>query len=153
MFCRKESHNFFPLCRVGFGDICPSDKLATGGKVFIMAMSFIGLGMICGPVMILASSWSTKVPGGLLGLTTLTVAIGVAIFTYMEEMTETDAAYMSFITGTTIGYGDVTPHSDVGKILVALYAILVINVMGGLLQPARRVLESLCRIGIRRKNE
>lgn len=60
--------------------------------------------MFCGPVMDLAASWSSKVPGGMLALTALTIAIGVVLFTRLEEMSETDAAYMSFITGTTIGY-------------------------------------------------
>lgn len=67
-------------------------------------MSFTGLGMFCGPFMDLAATWSTKVPGGLLLLTAVTIAIGVVLFTYIEEMSQVDAAYMSFITGTTIGY-------------------------------------------------
>lgn len=131
---------------VGFGDICPSDNLSTVGRAFIVTMAFCGLGMFCGPVMELTSSWSTTVPGGMLALTTLTIALGVAIFTYiLEEMSELDAAYMSFITGTTIGYGDITPTSDMAKIAVALYAIVVINVISGLIQEPRRFLENLCR--------
>jgi Ion channel len=47
--------------------------------------------------------------------------------------------------GTTIGYGDETPKSDLGKILVALYAILVVNVMAVLLQPSKDFFERLCR--------
>lgn len=49
-----------------------------------------------------AASWSANVPGGIAGVFMLTIAIGVVLFTYLEEMSETDAAYMSFITGTTI---------------------------------------------------
>jgi len=48
--------------------------------------------------------------------------------------------------GTTIGYGDATPKSDLGKVAVAVYAILVVNVVATLLQPGRRYLERLCRV-------
>lgn len=50
-----------------------------------------------------------------------------------------------FTLSTRHRYGDVTPTSDEGKLAVAMYAILVTNVIGGLLQPARSYLESLCR--------
>jgi len=66
--------------------------------------AFIGLGMFCGPVMDLAGTWSANVPGGVFALASVTLALGVMLFTYVEEMSEYDAAYMSFITGTTIGY-------------------------------------------------
>lgn len=72
------------------------------GKAFIVLTSFTGLGMFCGPIMDVAASWSANVPGGIAGVFMLTIAIGVVLFTYLEEMSETDAAYMSFITGTTI---------------------------------------------------
>lgn len=67
-------------------------------------MSFTGLGMFCGPVMDLAAQWSKNVIGGIVALTTVTIAIGVVLFTYIEDMDQMDAAYMSFVTGTTIGY-------------------------------------------------
>ena len=135
----------FVVYSVGFGDICPSHSLSTVGRAFIVIMGFCGLGIFCGPEMELASSWSATVPGGIPALTSLTIAVGVAIFTFVEKMSESEAAYMSFITGTTIGYGDVTPSSDMGKIAVALYAIVVINVMSVLIQGPRRFLERLCR--------
>lgn len=133
------------MFRVGFGDICPAKNLSPLGKVFIVVTSFCGLGMFCGPVMEVASVWSANVPGGMLALTSLTIAAGVVIFTSIEGMTESDAAYMSVITGTTIGYGDVTPSTNIGKIAIAFYAVFVVNVVSGLLQPARALLERLCR--------
>ena len=45
-----------------------------------------------------------------------------------------------------IRYGDFTPKSDMGKLAVAGYAIMVVNVMAGLLKPSRIFLENLCRV-------
>lgn len=75
------------------------------GKAFIIVIAFAGLGMFCGPVMDLAASWSASIPGGIVAVATLTIAIGVVLFTSLEQsMTQTDAAYMSVIAGTSIGY-------------------------------------------------
>lgn len=40
-----------------------------------------------------------------------------------------------------------------GKIAVALYAMLVVNVMALVLAPAREFLEGLCRVAIGSKKE
>jgi hypothetical protein len=47
--------------------------------------------------------------------------------------------------GTTIGYGNLTPSTNLGKVGVSLYAILACNVLGGLLEPARSYFESFCQ--------
>lgn len=101
--------------------------------------------MFCGPVMNLASSWKEYIPGGIASLASFTLFLGVMLFTYLEEMSQSEAVYFAVITGTTIGYGDISPRSDIGKLAVAGYAILVINVVGALLEPARDFLESYCK--------
>jgi Ion channel len=55
-----------------------------------------------------------------------------------------DLLVIPFNEGTTIGYGDLTPNTDLGRLAVAIYALLVCNVVGGLLEPARDYFESLC---------
>lgn len=96
------------IYRVGFGDICPSHEMTDYGKAFIVLVSFAGLGMFCGPVLDLAGSWTTHVPGGMISLATVTIAIGVVLFTWLEDVSQSEAAYMSFIAGTTIGYVSLT---------------------------------------------
>ena len=114
------------------------------GRAFIVVLSFCGLGMFCGPVMNFASSWTEDVPGGVIGAALTTLALGIGLFTVLEDFSETEAAYFSFITGTTIGYGDRSPASDASKIAAAIFAILVINVTGGLLEPGASFLSSYC---------
>mmetsp|Transcript_29207 Transcript_29207/g.42373 ORF Transcript_29207/g.42373 Transcript_29207/m.42373 type:complete len:200 (-) Transcript_29207:415-1014(-) len=132
------------LTTVGFGDICPSDKITNVGRAFIVLLSFSGLGMFCGPVMDYSATWTKNVPGGALGALTATIGLGVALFTVLEGMTELEAAYFTVITGTTIGYGDIGPQTDAGRLVTAFFAILVINVVGALLDPAKDFLSEYC---------
>lgn len=133
------------LTTVGFGDICPGKNTSIFGKMFLVFFTLSGLGFFCGPMMDLASSWRNQLPGGMLNLASITIGTGVLVFSTLEGMDRMDAIYASVVTGTTIGYGDLAPSSNYGKIAVALYAIASVNVMVILLQPARRFLEQLCR--------
>lgn len=108
------------LTTVGYGDICPSDKVSFLGKSFIVALSFCGLGLICGPVMDWASSWRTRIPGGILSTGVAAIVFGTLLFVYIEDMAWHTAIYCAFITGTTIGYGDLSPKTDFGRLAVAL---------------------------------
>mmetsp|Transcript_2720 Transcript_2720/g.3854 ORF Transcript_2720/g.3854 Transcript_2720/m.3854 type:complete len:260 (+) Transcript_2720:355-1134(+) len=132
------------LTTVGFGDICPSTKINHVGQLFVMTLALAGLGMFCGPILTMTSNWKHQIPGGLPVLATTTLALGVVLFTYTEGMTELEAIYLSIITSTTIGYGDLTPQTDAGKLATALYALLAINVAGAFLQPAQDFLMNLC---------
>jgi hypothetical protein len=134
------------LTTVGYGDICPAAPTLQG-KAFLVALSFAGLGFFCGPIMDLASSWSNSVPGGKLGLVIATLGLGVAMFTKLEGWEPMDAVYYSTITGTTIGYGDMHPQTDNGKLAAALYALIAVNVVGELLNPAKDMLTRLITDG------
>jgi voltage-gated potassium channel len=73
----------------------------------------------------------------------VTVGLGVVMFTNTEGMSAKDAAYYSVITGTTIGYGDLSPTSDNGKIAAAIYALIAVNVVGALLDGPKEFLTNL----------
>jgi len=132
------------LTTVGFGDICPTSDASPLSRVFLISISFTGLGVFCGPVLNVTAVWRHYFPGGILALTSFTVAIGVVIFTVLENFTYEDAMYASVITGTTIGYGEMTPSTEMGKILVAVYALMVVNVIGALLEDTKDMLVNWC---------
>ena len=92
----------------------------------------------------LASSWKDRVPGGIVAVASMTLLLGVMLFTSLEDLTHLEAAYFSVIAGTTIGYGDFTPVTDWGKLAISAYVILAINVTGALLEPAKTFLMDIC---------
>lgn len=60
----------------------------------------------------------------LLITTVLVILIGAAIFRYLEGWRWLDAIYFCVITLTTIGYGDITPQTDAGKIFSMVYILI-----------------------------
>lgn len=48
---------------------------------------------------------------------TVLMASGVAGFVFIEKMSFTDAVYFSIVTMATVGYGDIHPLTEIGKIL------------------------------------
>ena len=49
---------------------------------------------------------------------------GTFIYHSVEDWSYLDSAYFLVITATTIGYGDITPQTDFGKILTMIYAFV-----------------------------
>ena len=53
---------------------------------------------------------------------------GTLFYSYIEDWPLLDAVYFCVMTMTTIGYGDLTPTTDVSKIFTIIYALLSIGV-------------------------
>eukprot|EP00536_Pseudo-nitzschia_multiseries_P003632 jgi/Psemu1/186270/e_gw1.57.106.1 len=133
------------LTTIGFGDICPGEFSDPMGDIFLLVLPLSGLGFFCGPILSMASSWHVRVPGGVLSLGSITVALGVSLLTVLEGMPLKDAIHLSIITGTYVrAYGNITPSSDMGRFCLALYAIMVCNVAASLLDPMKVYLLSFC---------
>lgn len=67
-----------------------------------------------------------------LGLVSLfTIGFGVVFYHMVEKLTWVDAIYFSVITLTTVGYGDITPQTDIGKLFTAGYVLMGIGIIGG----------------------
>ena len=79
------------------------------------------------------------------------LAIGTAFFSMAEGWSPADALYFCVITVTTVGFGDLTPTSDVAKLFVAGYilvglslfstclGLLVGKLHGAVEEPANRL--------------
>jgi voltage-gated potassium channel len=60
------------------------------------------------------------------------LAAGTLIFMIVERLSVIDAFYFSFITLATIGFGDIVPTTDLGKIVAVIYGIAGLGVLGAL---------------------
>lgn len=56
---------------------------------------------------------------------------GVVFYHNVEGLEVVDAVYLSAMTLTTVGYGDFTPQTDLGKLFTSIYAFLGICVFFG----------------------
>lgn len=58
------------------------------------------------------------------------ILIGTIFYHFVEKLSWLDSFYFSVITLATVGYGDITPHTDAGKLFTAFYVIGGIGIIG-----------------------
>ena len=58
------------------------------------------------------------------------LVVDAAAIAYFEKMPFVDALYFTFITGLTIGYGDITPVTLAGRVVAVLTGLLGILITG-----------------------
>jgi voltage-gated potassium channel len=64
-------------------------------------------------------------------LVVITLASGTVFYHNIEGWRWLDSLYFSVTTLTTVGYGDLSPHTDVGKIFTVVYLFVGIGVLLG----------------------
>lgn len=62
----------------------------------------------------------------------LVITIGVLFYRHFEGLGWIDAIYFTCVTLTTLGYGDFTPQTDIGKLFTSIYAFLGVGLFLGL---------------------
>lgn len=56
------------------------------------------------------------------------LGIGVVFYHKVEHLSWIDSVYFCVITLTTIGYGDIVPKTDAGKMFTSVYVIVGIGI-------------------------
>lgn len=59
----------------------------------------------------------------------LILLIGAVFYHFVEGLAWLDAFYFCTITLTTVGYGDITPHTPEGKLFTIFYVLIGIGVI------------------------
>lgn len=57
------------------------------------------------------------------------LATGAIFFHYEQDLSWIDAFYFCTISLTTVGYGDITPESDLAKIFITFYILIGIGII------------------------
>jgi voltage-gated potassium channel len=71
----------------------------------------------------------SKIQGIIFGLFAWLVVDAAAI-AYFEKMPFSDALYFTFVTGLTIGYGDIAPVTHMGRIIAILTGLVGLIITG-----------------------
>lgn len=86
------------------------------------------------------------VRGVVLMLILLMLASGF-VFAIWEGEELGDAIYFAFVTGLTVGYGDISPTTGVGKILSVFTGLVGVIFMGVIVAVANRALADTAQFG------
>ncbi len=108
------------------------DPIKTAGKALVaipktMAMPFVIT------FRALRGIWRDPDSHNILAAAGMLLAAGTLIFMIIEDLSLIDGFYFSFITLATIGYGDISPTTDVGKIVTVIYGIAGLGIMAALI--------------------
>ena len=67
----------------------------------------------------------------LLSIMVLLLISGTIFYVYHEDWSYVDALYFCVMTMSTVGYGDLTPTTDLSKVFTIVYSLLTIGVFVG----------------------
>lgn len=65
-------------------------------------------------------------------ITTLTILAGGVLIHFAENMSLEDGIWWAFVTATTVGYGDISPHSFYGRIIAMILMLVGIGLLGSI---------------------
>lgn len=81
----------------------------------------------------------TKYQFWLIGFIAMMVLVlGTVSYHHIENLRWLDALYFSTITLTTIGYGDISPQTDAGKLFTIFYVLIGVAIIGAFINAILR---------------
>lgn len=68
---------------------------------------------------------------GLIYATLAIILLGTVFYRAVEGWAWIDALYFTVVTLTTVGYGDLTPQTNAGKLFTIAYILVGLGILGG----------------------
>jgi voltage-gated potassium channel len=65
----------------------------------------------------------------LLGAVAFMLGLGTVVYHLVEHFSWLNAYYFSVVTLATVGYGDLTPHTDFGKLFTTFYILTGVGIL------------------------
>ncbi|PID84436.1 transporter [Candidatus Gracilibacteria bacterium] len=65
----------------------------------------------------------------LFSMSFVTIISGAIFYHFVEKFSWVDSFYFCIVTLTTVGYGDLAPKTDIGKIFTSFYILVGIGII------------------------
>lgn len=66
------------------------------------------------------------------------ISVGTIFYHLVEKLSWIDSVYFCSMTLATVGYGDITPHTNAGKIFTIFYVFTGVGIIGALVNLTLR---------------
>lgn len=98
--------------------------------------------MVAAPIFVKALRALVKDPASraLLATTLVSIAGGVVFYHRVEGLSWVDSIYLTVMTLTTVGYGDVSPQTAGGRLFTVFYVLLGIGLVAALVSEIARAI-------------
>lgn len=73
--------------------------------------------------------FSDRMGRGILLMVATLIIIGTIFYTLIEDWSLIDSFYFSVVTLTTVGYGDFSPDTDIGKLFTTIYIFMGLSII------------------------
>ncbi len=67
-----------------------------------------------------------------------TLGVGTVVYHIVEKLSWVNAYYFSVVTLSTVGYGDITPHTTFGKLFTTLYIFVGVGIISTFITATQR---------------
>lgn len=129
----EDKKEFIWTNKIDLLAIIPVDRMFKAfrfTKMFKLLRMFRGLTYIFRIVDIVKDVIKTNHFDYTLVVSSVTIFVGAILISIVEKMTFFDALWWSFVTATTVGYGDISPSTGIGRVIACILMLVGIGFIG-----------------------